>query len=196
MATARGSRTRLIVILLIALALLLAVAVSIGGGSSSTSPGTAIQTGGPIVTAPVVQISTQHVGGHVSVQVKHLGIQSWRFVYAVRNTGPIPIAGFQIDSGRSHLFNLRQPAGWAAYGAGVCGGRHPGILVYWSTTASGLHTIPSNATRHFSFLVRTARTRKARYSVSWRSAQPDFGQIRIPAPSSLPPGVPCHTPKK
>lgn len=191
MTTAHGSHTRLIVILLVALTLLLALVVATGGGSSGSSNPPA--TIAPIVTSPPLQISAQQVRGRVTVRVKRVGPQTWRFVYQVRNTGPIPIAGFQINSGASNLFHVREPSGWKAYGAGVCRGNYPGILMYWSTGASGLNTIPSNTTRRFSFSVRTTGTKVARYSLSWRSAQPKFGAVREPAPSSLPSSTPCRT---
>jgi hypothetical protein len=191
MTTPQASRTRLIVIILVALALLLAFVVATGSGTSGSS--NPPPTVAPIVTSPPFQISAQQVRGKVTVRTMRAAAQSWRFTYYVRNTGPIPIAGFQINSNAADLFRVRQPRGWTAYGAGVCHGNYPGILIYWSTSASGLHTVPSNATRRFSFFVRTRGTKAVRYSLSWRSARPEFGKIVDPAPSSLPATARCNS---
>ncbi|MGI8825707.1 MAG: hypothetical protein ACR2JC_08685 [Chloroflexota bacterium] len=175
----RTSNRRLIAVGLAAAAILIALVLATGGGfSGSNSP----QTSPTSPPAPTSARTAQDVSGVVSVQVRHVTQHGYSFVYIVDNRGRVPIAGFQINGGRANLFHVRGPRAWNAFGAGVCGGRYPNVLVYWSTGSSPL--MPGHSAK-FSFLVNTGGVSPLLYSLS-QGQSVLFGHARGPRPSSLP----------
>jgi hypothetical protein len=129
----------------------------------------------------------------VTVKVDHVSRTTWQFIYSVKNTGTVPIAGFELTDPLANLYHVRGRTGWAYYGGGVCGGNHPGVLIYWSTGANSGYELPPSRTMHFRFAVNTTGTAVLHYSLSWGSAAPQFGTILGPAASSMPTTGPCST---
>jgi hypothetical protein len=121
----------------------------------------------------------------------HLKGHTWQFRYVVRNTGTVPIAGFQLTSPRANLFHISGQSNWSYYGSGVCGQKHADILIYWSTATRSTRVIRPKHTAQFAFRVNTTGIRKMLYSLSWDAAAPQFGSIAGPAASSLQTSGPC-----
>jgi hypothetical protein len=128
----------------------------------------------------------------VTVKATHLKGHTWQFRYAVRNTGTDPIAGFQLTSAAANLFRIRTQPGWSYYGSGVCGEKHPGILIYWSTATTSRGVIRPRRIGQFIFQVNTGGLRKMLYALSWDSAAPQFGSVVGPAASTLARSGPCR----
>lgn len=178
----RRLNTRLIAIVLLAGAVLVAVVIATGGTNSTSSPGPTSGPATPVAqsTGPVLQIQ-----GAVTVSVRHLAGHTWEFWYRVRNTGRVPLAGFEISSATANLFHIRGRSGWSYYGSGVCGGQHPGVLIYWSTSTASPRIVKPGHRAHFIFDVNTSGPTQVRYSLSWDSAAPQFGTVQGPAGSVL-----------
>lgn len=154
-----------------------------GSGSPSQSPNT-----NPAPTAPVTQGAVQ---GRVSVSAHHISGHLWQFTYTVDDTGKTPIGGFQINGPSANLFGVSGRSGWAVFGAGVCQGHFPSMLVYWSTGPGSPTEIKPNDTVTFAFKANTTGTSKRLYSLSWGQATAQFAQIEGPAPSNLPASGKC-----
>jgi hypothetical protein len=131
------------------------------------------------------------VQGQVSVSAKRLQATLWRFVYTVRDTGKTPIGGFQLNGPQANLFGVSGRPGWTTFGAGVCKGNYPNMLVYWSTGSNIRTEIKPGQTVTFRYEVNGTGTIKRLYSLSWDGATAHFGQIDGPAPSNLPAAGPC-----
>ena len=187
MSQKRRVNTRLIAIALLAGAILLALVLATGGLQNSGSSAPALVP----TSAQPTPVFSGEVHGIVTVRSEHLAGQTWRFVYTVRNTGTVPVGGFELSSPPANLFHLTGRSGWSYYGSGVCGGQHPGLLVYWSTGASGRAALAPRQTARFGFSVNTSGVTQAGYALSWGAAHPLFGRINGPAPSSLPTSGPC-----
>ena len=192
-------RSHTITVVLLAAAVLVALVITTGVGFPGFSAGTSSPTGVLPSVAPVASAGATATGpppprvhGLVTVKTQHLGDRTWRFTYTVRNTGTTPIAGFQLNGPRSNLSHIQGRPGWRSFGSGVCGGRYPGFLIYWSTGKTSRTLLPPHRTARFAFTVRTTGTRPLTYSLSWSSAQPSFGQIAGPAASSLPAAGRCN----
>jgi hypothetical protein len=121
----------------------------------------------------------------VIVRVRRLKGHTWAFRYAVHNTGIVPISGFELNSARANLFQISSTPNWPSVGAGVCGGKFPGILIYWSTGSKNVGVIRPGQTAHFAFRVNTGGASTALYSLSWDGASAQFGRVAAPAPSHL-----------
>ncbi len=184
------ANARWIIIPLLATATLVALFLATGGGgqgSSPSAPAPAPPTAVPTKTpAPAGQIRAA-----VTVKFRRLASHTWRFNYRIENIGTVPLAGFELSGPTANLFHISGRPGWAYYGSGVCGQKHPGVLIYWSTGATSGRTIPPRHIAHFRFTVNTTGTAPVRYSLSWGSASPLFGMIPGPAPSSMPTTGPC-----
>lgn len=155
-------------------------------GGSSGSPSNTSQGPGP--AAPQSQGAVQ---GHVSVSAHHLSGHLWQFTYAIHDTGKTPIGGFQINGSSANLFDVSNRPGWAVFGAGVCHGTFPNMLVYWSTGPGSPTEIKPDDTATFTFKANTSGTQKRLYSLSWGQATAQFDRIDGPAPSSLPASGKC-----
>jgi hypothetical protein len=188
------STRRLIVVALVAAAILLALVIAMGGttlpsptAGAITSPPTsapsAAPTGGPTQPSGAVK-------GTVTVSVRHVSRHTWHFIYAVRNAGKVPIAGFELNAASSNLFHIKGPA-WNVFGSGVCKGNNPGLLVYWSTTSGATNHISPGHSARFSFDVNTSGPISMAYSLSYGTSAPQFGQTKGPAGSTLPASGPC-----
>jgi hypothetical protein len=177
---------RLLAIALLAVSILVALVLATGGGFSGQSSSSPTQPPAPQATPPpAIQVQ-----GRVRIKVTQLGAHTWQFTYRIQNTGTVPVAGFEIISPRANLFHIRGRPGWTYYGSGVCGERHPGVLIYWSTGTTD-RAIPPRGVAHFSFRVNTTGSARGTYSLSWDSATPLFGRILAPAGSSLPAAGSC-----
>jgi hypothetical protein len=172
---------RLAVIIAFAGLILVGLFFATGGNSSSS-----VNTGSAPAGAPVPASATSHVQGDLSVAVTQLGGNAWRFIYTIKNTGDVPIAGLQINAPRSNLYQIVAAPTWAAYGSGVCGGKIPGVLIYWSTGAKGGELIHPKGSAQFGFTVNTAGATTSSYSLSYGTATPAFGTTQVPSASSLP----------
>lgn len=183
------SKRRLIVIAVLATAILLALVIAMGGTSIPTPGAAGAITSIPAPTvAPAVSMAPNPVRGVVTVTSTHLRGQTWRFRYTVRATGKTPIGGFQLNGNSANLFNIVGPH-WSFYGSGVCGQRHPGLLIYWSTSTTPIQ--PRHAA-HFGFDVNTTRVSSTSYSLSFGASAPQSGTTRAPAPSALRATGPCQ----
>jgi hypothetical protein len=188
----------LIAAIIIAAALLIAIVIGMGtvtfsspGNLSSVTVAPALApsaTGGPAPTAPPARGA---VKGAVTVSVTHLKGSTYRFTYTVHDTGKTPIAGFQINGPQANLFHLVN-SGWGVFGSGVCGGKHPDLLVYWSTSDAATNQIKPGKTRTFGFDVNTSGQIAGTYAVSYGTAAAQFGQTKRPAGSTLPTTGPCQ----
>jgi hypothetical protein len=163
--------------------MLAALIVATGGGFSS-SGGSAPATASPAAAQPTATSGSQ-IQGEVAVSAHHLQGDVWQFVYTVRNTGSEPIAGLQINAPRSNLYRVVRRPEWTDFGSGVCGGKYPGLLIYWSTGTTSTTTIAPHHAARFGFLVNTSGTMPVSYSLSWDSARPQFGTTTGPKASSL-----------
>lgn len=179
----RGTNGRTIAVIVIACVLLLALVFATSGGLSSSSTPSAQPTSAPAVTVPIK--------GSVSVRRRHLSGHTWEFSYTVHDTGTSPIAGFQINGQPANLFAVRAKPGWPVFGSGICHGKYPGVLVYWSTGA-GPGPIQPGKTGRFSFKVNTSGSLPLRYSLSFGANPPLFGTTEGPAPSSRRASGPCR----
>lgn len=135
---------------------------------------------------------TQHVAVKVKATSKHLHGKLWRFVYAVKNIGQTPVAGFQLNGSASNLFNISGRRTWAVYGTGVCHGGPAQLLIYWSTGTSSSTVLSPGASATFGFEVNTSGSTSLSYTASWGDADYAAGNVQGPAPSSLPASGPCH----
>jgi hypothetical protein len=171
--------------LLVGLALASGVGLPGSGGSSSASSGGA--PGSPLPTPDIYH----RIAGTVQSTVQHLGGDTLQITYTVRDTGKIPIAGFQIYGDPANLFRVRGRPGWQFFGNGICGQDHPGILIFWSTTTTSGTVIPPGGQGTFSFRVNTAGTAASKYALSWGQAAPLYGNVTVPQRSSLKPSGPC-----
>lgn len=178
-----GANGRTIAIIAVACILLIALVLATSGGLSTSSPSPAPTTAPATVAAPIT--------GVVSAQVRHLSGHTWEFRYTIRDTGTTPIAGFQINGQTANLFALAAKPAWPVFGAGICKGKYPGVLAYWST-GNGAGPIQPGKSGHFSFRVNTSGTRSLRYSLSFGPSAPYFGSIEGPKPSSLRASGPCR----
>lgn len=181
-----NDNARLIVIALLALALLVLMLWATGGGFSAAPAPT------PTPAAVTATAATAVVQGAVSVRTRHLHGHTWQFSYLIRDTGTVPIAGFQLNGPTAYLFHLYQPHGWNVFGSGVCGHAVKGVLAYWSVNAASPDAIAPGRSTTFRFEANTSGASHDGYSLSWGSASPQFGQIPGPAASSLPRSVPCR----
>ena len=170
---------------MIGLALIVLVALIFAGGSFGSSSSDHGTQNAPPPTP------TEHVQGTVIVRIRHLQGHTWAFRYVVRNTGTVPISGFQLNSPPVHLFHIAVQRSWTYYGSGVCGKGSPSFLIYWSTGTKSDAVIQPNHSAPFSFRANTSGTKKMLFSLSWGSAGPQFASVTGPAPSSLRAGAPC-----
>lgn len=163
--------------------ILIGLVLATGGGfSTSTSPQS------PPPPPPPKQSGTPTpMRGTVRLAVRHLTGHTYSFTYTVHNAGKLPVAGFQLNGQGANLFHVRGPSGWLAFGNGVCAGKYPGVLVYWSTGRGGIE--PGKSGR-FSFMVNTGGETTLPYSLS-QGQSVLFGHTRGPQPSSLPASVRC-----
>jgi len=186
----RSGNPRLIAIALLAGLILLALVIATGGGFSSPASSPPPPPAAPVAQAPTVPAGG-HMRGTVTLSVHHLNGRTWRFQYTVRNTGTVPIAGFEINAPRSNLFHITGEGGWGYYGEGVCAGHYPGVLIYWSTGVTGPSLIEPKGTGHFGFDVNMTGSASASYSLSWTSFA-IFGTTPAPTGSSLAASAPCR----
>ena len=178
---------KMVVSALSPLVLLVALVIATGGGnifggSSSNPP----QVQGPGTIQPTPVPARESVQGSVTAAAAHIKGRLWRFTYNIHNTGRTPIAGFQINGPRTNLSVITGRKGWAIFGAGVCGGRFPNMLVYWSTGPGSPTEIKAGETVTFSFDAATTGTARRLYSLSWSQAAAQFAQVTGPAESNLP----------
>lgn len=177
------STRRLIVVALIAAAILLALVVAMGGVTVTNPSSVPVITvlpspkGVAITATPAGQVK-----GTVSVSARRIGAGTWRFRYTVKDTGRLPIAGFQINGPTANLYHIVNP-GWIYFGSGVCGQKHPGLLIYWSTNAAAIK--PGKSVT-FGFDVKSRGSIRATYSISYGTSPPQFGAVRAPAASTIP----------
>jgi hypothetical protein len=184
--------TRLVAVALVAGAILVALVIATGGGSAGPSGSSAPPAAPTAAPAPPTQPAVAGaVKGTVRVQARHLHGSTWQFVYTVRNTGKVPIAGFQLNAARSNLFTIRGLTDWTFFGGGVCGGPQPTVLIYWSTGAVVGSTIAPNGSGQFSFQVNTSGPAPVGFSLSYQTATPFFGTVQGPRPSTLKASGPC-----
>lgn len=177
----RGTNGRTIAVIVIACLLLLALVFATSGLSGSSTPpsqSTSIPTVAPI-------------RGAVAAWVKHISGHVWEYHYIVQDTGTSPIGGFQINGQAANLYAIRESPHWPVFGSGICHGKYPGVLVYWST-GSGIGPIQPGKSARFSFKVATSGSRTLRYSLSFGAGPPFFGTTQGPAPSSLPAHGACR----
>jgi hypothetical protein len=153
------------------------------GNSEPATPSGTGQGGAVSPASPTVQ-------GEVVAKVEHLHGNLWQFLYTVRNTGKTPIAGLQINGPRANLFDVTARRGWGVFGAGICGGKYPDVLTYWSTGGSGA-VIHPNQSAVFGFKVRTSGSLPRLYALSGGQASPQFGRFLGPAASNLPADGAC-----
>lgn len=186
MTNAPSNVPRLIAIALIALALLAAMVWATGGGFEAGPPPTPQPTALPTPTVNPVRVV-----GSVSGAAYHLSGHTWRFTYTVRDTGRVPIAGFQLNGPAANLGKIQGKMGWLAFGSGVCKQNYPGILVYWSINSASPSVIRPGRTGTFSFVAATNGTAQDGFSLSWGNAGPLFGKVIGPAQSTLPAPAPC-----
>ncbi|HZU12426.1 MAG TPA: hypothetical protein VFB58_06270 [Chloroflexota bacterium] len=183
------STRRLIVVALIAAAVLFGLVIAMGGVTITSPSSIAVVTVLPTPkTAPPTTQPTGQVKGRVTLSVQRLAAGTWRFRYTVHDTGTLPIAGFQVNGPTANLYHIVNP-GWIFFGSGVCGQKHPGLLIYWSTNSTPIE--PGKAAT-FGFDVKTRGTIHAIYSVSYGTSAPEFGSTRGPAASSIPAAGSCH----
>lgn len=179
----RGTNGRTIAVIVIACVLLLALVLATSGGLSSSSTPSSPPTSPPAATVSVK--------GDVTARVKRISRHAWEYRYTVHDTGASPIAGFQINGQAANLYAVSASPRWPVFGSGICHGKYPGVLVYWSTGA-GAGPIQPGKTGHFSFRVDTSGSRALRYSLSFGANAPFFGTAEGPAPSSLPARGACR----
>jgi hypothetical protein len=188
------SKRRLITVAVISVAILVAVVLLTGNQTLSSPSGAAIITSLPPTSGasvPTAPASSSTVAGTVSVSATHLSGHTWRFLYTIRATGKVPIAGFQLTGPAAHLFRVIGP-GWNYYGNGVCGTTGPpGVLIYWSTNQTSPDLIQPGKSTTFGFDVNTSGTAPLSYSLSYGASTPYFGQTKGPANSTLAISGPC-----
>jgi len=109
----------------------------------------------------------------------------------VHNTGKVPIAGFQLNAAPPNLFHVSSRSGWGLFGSGVCNGNQQGVLIYWSTGAALASGIQPGKSGQFGFTVNTTAPVAGHYALSYGPSAPQFGDVTVPAPSSLPTSGPC-----
>jgi hypothetical protein len=186
---------RLVAAIIIGAAILIAIIAGMGTVTFS-SPGSvasvtvAPATTAPTTTAPTAAPATGNVKGSVAVVVRHLSGHTYQFRYTVRDTGRTPIGGFQINGPKSNLYHLVDP-GWHAFGAGVCNGHDPNLLVYWSTSQDAANLIRPGKSARFGYDVNTSGQTAATYAISYGTAAAQFGRTQAPAASTLPASGPC-----
>ncbi len=173
---------RTIGVILVACLLLLGLVLATSNGLSNSAPSGA-PTSPPAATPPLK--------GAVSAQVHHVSGHIWVFRYTVRNTGTSPIGGFQLNGQAANLYHVRERPSWPVFGNGICGGKYPGVLVYWSTGGGSGPIAPGKA-GHFSFKVNTTGSVPLRYSLSFGASAPLFGTVAGPVPSKLPTNGTCR----
>lgn len=174
----------------ILIGLLLATGQSLfGGGSSQPPPPPTVHIP---AAAPTATVATGAVQGVVTVDVRRLGGNTYRFMYTVHDIGTTPIAGFQVNGAAANLYAIAGPRGWTPFGSGVCGGRYPGVLIYWSTGSGSASVIRPRQTVRFAFSVNTAGASSHVYSLSFGQATPQFGMVQAPRPSTLPAPGSCQ----
>jgi len=175
---------------LVPIILLAALVLATGGSGLFASGGSGSRPASTNSTVSTSSTSSSTFGGvvqgQISAKANHVRGRLWRFTYTVHDTGMTPIAGFQINGPVANVFDVNGLAGWDIFGAGVCHGRFPSMLVYWSTGSSSPRVIKPGATVVFSFDVNTTGQTDRLYSLSWGQARAQFGQITGPAPSGLP----------
>ncbi|HEX6508873.1 MAG TPA: hypothetical protein VF221_14695 [Chloroflexota bacterium] len=187
-----GSNRRFVSVIVLALAVLVGLALAAGAslpglGASSTSPSPT-----PTPTAiSATPTSGPKVQGTVSSAVRRIGAQTLEFTYIVRDTGSMPIAGFQIYGDIANLFDVRGMPGWTFFGSGVCGQQHGSVLIFWSTASQSQSVIHKDQTGRFSFRVNTTGQTTSKYALSWAQATPLFGTIPGPRASTMKAGGPC-----
>jgi hypothetical protein len=174
-------------VLLIVLVLATGTGDLFGGGGSSAPPSGSGTSGAP----PPPSGTKEAVHGQVSVAAIHLSGHLWRFTYTIHDVGKTPIGGFQLNGPSANLSLVNGRAGWAIFGAGVCHGKFPNMLVYWSTGPGSATEIKPSDTVRFSFEVNTMGTSKRLYSLSWGQAGAQFAEITGPAPSNFPASGRC-----
>lgn len=195
-----GINVRLIAIAVLAVAILVALIVATGGGFPSQSGGNAPAPAPPATppaprpakATPPAAVPSGQIQGTVSEVTHRLGGHAWQFLYTVRNTGKVPIAGFQLNGLRVPLYHLTTRSGWGFFGTG-CGGNYPNVLIYWSTGSTSPSRIGRGQTAMFGFKAETASTTRLDYSLSFGQAHPAFGVTTGPAPSTLPAPGGCGT---
>ncbi len=175
---------RLLTTILLALAVLIAIILATGGSSF-------FGNGAPSIGATPT-VPPERVTGIVSAQVRHLSGHLWQFTYTVHNQGRTPIAGFQLNGMRANLFALIGPHSWSVFGNGVCGGKYPHLLVYWSTASQSPSVLHAGSTTQFGYRVNTTGTQQISYSLSWSHLPASFGSVPGPVHSSLPASRPCR----
>jgi hypothetical protein len=178
-----GTNGRTIAVIVIACVLLLALVLATNGGLSGSATPTSQPTPPPAVTVPVK--------GNVTTRVHHISRHVWEYRYTIRDSGTSAIGGFQINGRRANLYAVSASPRWPVFGSGICHGKYPGVLVYWST-GGGAGPIEPGKTGHFSFRVETSGSRRLRYSLSFGSDAPFFGTVEGPAPSSRPARGSCR----
>jgi hypothetical protein len=184
---------RLIAVAVIAGAVLLALVIATGGslsgpGGSGAAPPTIVP---PAVAPTAIPLGAGGtIKGAVTVSAHHLKRHTWRFIYTVRDTGKLPIGGFQLNAPTSNLFHIANYRGWNFYGSGICRGSPNGLLIYWSTSATGTVIKPKH-TAHLGFEVNTSGVGPGTYALSWGASAPQTGKTRVPIQSSLPTTGPC-----
>jgi hypothetical protein len=185
----RSSNARLIAIAVLAAVLLLALIVATGGGLSV--PSTATPTSAPAAEGPTPGPASGQIKGTVSVQARQVSGHTWQFLYTVVDTGNTPIGGFQLNTpAPANLFHISTVPGWTYFGAGVCGEKYSGVLIYWSTGPAD--AIQPRGRRQFGFSVNTTGKGSATYSLSYGAAKPQFGTVAGPKPSKLPATGSCQ----
>lgn len=192
---AAGKNRRLLVSAVLPAVLLIGLVLASGGnpfGGGDNGPPTAAPSvnATPAAIATTTSPVTGVVKGSVTVSVHKVKADTYVFTYTVHDTGSTPIAGFQLNGQSANLFALGGPAAWSRFGSGVCGGKYPGVLIYWSTNSASHSVMQAGSRATFRYKVRTTGETAATYSLSYGNARPQFGIVRIPAPSTRPvPGV-------
>lgn len=179
-----GTNGRTIAVIVIACLLLVALVFATSGGHSNSST----VSPPPTTSSPAIAAS---IKGSVAARVHRLSGHAWEFRYTIRDTGTSPIAGFQINGQTANLYAVTATPRWPVFGSGICHGKYPGVLVYWSTGA-GIGPIQPGKIGTFSFRVSTSGSRALRYSLSFGAAPPLFGMTEGPAPSSRPTHGSCR----
>jgi hypothetical protein len=105
--------------------------------------------------------------------------------------GRTPLAGFELNAPPARLFTIRSQPRWDVFGSGVCGGKYPGLLVYWSATPHEPAIAPGHSGT-FSFKVNTAGAGSMLYAISYARSRPVYGRTNGPLPSALPPSESCR----
>lgn len=178
-----GTNARTIAVIVIACLLLLALVLATSGGLSGSSTPTSGPASPPTVSIPIK--------GSVTTRVRRISRHVWEYRYTIHDTGTSPIGGFQINGQTANLYAVSASPRWPAFGSGICHGKYPGVLVYWSTGAGAGPIQPGNS-GHFSFKADTSGSRHLRYSLSFAANAPFFGTTEGPAPSSLRARGPCR----